>query len=146
MLPTRIRLEKSFKMAWSRAHSAKPYDSHRPATTQFTQLPSALSRCPALIRSACVRSFGGHVDDSQLLEFALEIYAELHGASARPPLDFIVPSDDDIWPHILRGFALGLHASRSQSSDRAALRVPTIKDPKIRDMTVGKPAATEILK
>ena len=147
-LLSRIRQATAFKMTWTGANSVQLCDHLRKFSTLCAQVPSAPSRRPAPKRSGpCARNFGGHVDDAQLLEFALEIYAELHGASARPPRDFIVPSDDESWPHILRGFALGMHASRGLGND--ALNASAEKDSVVRESQpkiAPKPSATEIRK
>ena len=149
-LPTRIRQAMASKMTLTDARYLQSCDRLRKISTLCAQLPSALSRCSAPNRSgSCARNFGGHVDDAQLLEFALEIYAELHGASARPPRDFIVPSDDETWPHILRGFALGAHASRGMGDDHGVLFASAAKDSVIRKSqpkTALEPSATEIRK
>ena len=54
-----------------------------------------------------VRKFGGYIEDAQLTQFGLEIYQEKYGLSALPPVEFVIPLDDESWPYNLWGYSLG---------------------------------------
>ena len=54
-----------------------------------------------------MRRFGGYIEDAQLTLYGIEIYSELNGADAAIPHSFVVPANDDRWPHILWNYDLG---------------------------------------
>jgi len=54
-----------------------------------------------------IRRMGGPLPDYEFTDYGLELYRELHGPTAVPPVDFVVPVNDDKWPAQLHGRPLG---------------------------------------
>ncbi len=56
--------------------------------------------------TTATRTFGGYIEEAQLAMYGLEIYQEINGQDAVPPVNFIIPSDDERWSSNLWGYPL----------------------------------------
>ena len=62
---------------------------------------------------------GGYIEDAQLAMLGLEVYKDLNGNNSTPARNFVVPKNDELWPSILWGYALGKGVEDNKLEDNS---------------------------